>query len=52
MSDIIIGALTLLLYGGILILMFTVSYKKFKKTKHKSKMKKRLKLIKGDNVDK
>ena len=52
MDNVLIIILTLSIYSGILILIVTSSYKKAKKGKHKSEMKNKLKLIKGDNVDK
>jgi uncharacterized protein YktB (UPF0637 family) len=50
--DNFMGFLTLLLYGGILFLMFTVIYKRKKRNKYRSEMRKRLKLIKGGKIDK
>ena len=52
MSDFWVGLLLLSIYGSIIVMMFMISYKKFKKRKHKAHMKNRLKLIKGDEIDK
>ena len=52
MSELVSGILFMLIYGFILILMITVTYKKTVKRKHVAKQKNRLKLIKGEKVGK